>query len=62
VWQGIPRLHPTIEVVAGGKRIGIPAPSPIVVCVGVVTEGWGNNPSIKSVSVELCPYPLIVSE
>lgn len=54
-------LHLAVEVVAGGRRVDNPSPSPIVVCVDVVTEGWGNNTLTKSITVAQCPYPLIPS-
>ena len=54
-------LHLAVEVVAGGRRADNPSPSPIVVCVGVVTEGWGNHVSTRSIAVEPCAYPLVAS-
>jgi len=55
-------LHLAVEVVAGGRRADNPAPSPIVVCVGVVSEGWGNRTSTRSIAVKPCGYPLVATE
>lgn len=52
-------VHLAVEVVAGGRYTDNPAPSPIIVCVEVATEGQGDPGSTPAITVEPCRYPLV---